>query len=196
MLFLLMLGVLIMGEKLTKKGVSKPASKKRNPAAPVRRSAPTTKEPTPETIAIGERIAAILASRGLQRSVVAERAGIAEATVGHRIQGLATHKWVDLSTFARALGVTPNEILGFSTVVDDRLLHKYLANGFFLAQSAGKLSHSRCLVLVKILLAALRDLQSAPGAESAEKEANTQAEGAVRLFLSLYDEEPGPKNAS
>jgi len=185
-----------MGEKLTKKGVSKVAPKKQNPTAAARRPAPTTKEPTPETIAIGERIAAILAARGIQRSAVAERAGIAEATVGHRIQGLATHKWVDLATFARALGVTPNDILGFSTVADDRLFHKYLANGFFLAQNEGRLSHSKCLALVKILFAALRDRQSLPAGTDDEKEANSQAEAAVRLFLSLYDEEPGPRTAS
>ena len=60
---------------------------------------------------IGERIKHLLAYRGMTQKQLAERAGITEAAVSRYIKGERTPRAVTVAAMAKALDVSPSELL-------------------------------------------------------------------------------------
>lgn len=83
--------------------------------------APTPRTPpSPEEIAFGRRVEALMRARGLTPADVAERIGSSSSNVRKIWGGNAVRQYLQLQRLAQAIGVTPHELLG----IDGAMIEK------------------------------------------------------------------------
>jgi transcriptional regulator with XRE-family HTH domain len=94
----------------------------------------------PDAAAIGERISALRDQKGMSNNDLADRLGLALSSVKKLLGGQTTIQFVKLGRLARALGTTPDEVLGFKVGKPEGLLRaaltaSYVALGFAIEEA-------------------------------------------------------------
>jgi transcriptional regulator with XRE-family HTH domain len=91
---------------------------------------PPKPEVHPEAAAIGARISALRDRKGLSNGTLADRLGMALSSVKKLVGGQTTVQFVKLGRLARALGSSPDELLGFKVGKSEALLRAALTASY------------------------------------------------------------------
>lgn len=104
---------------------------------------------TPEMAQLGAAIQRLRNSTpGLSTAALAEQLGVTDQAVKKMQRGAGTGQFLRLATLCRLLGVTPNDLLGFSAVGDAERVRGVLESAFLeLGVSDVEASHYAEIVL-------------------------------------------------
>jgi len=85
---------------------------------------------TPEGAQLGEHIRRLRNATGLSTAALAQYLGVTDQAVKKMQRGAGTGHFLRLATLCRLLGVTPNDLLGFSAAGDDERVRGVLESAF------------------------------------------------------------------
>lgn len=120
-------------EKMRKTSTRRPPDGEKNPTntKPIGRKNPGGKKTiSQEAKAIGDRIKHFRDARGMSNAELGEAIGLGENAVIKINSGESCTKYADLAGLAKALGVTPNDILGFPSNVGSAELRGAIAASY------------------------------------------------------------------